>query len=60
METVLETVALYLSFIMAVYLFTFSYIEGIRIANSDEKVHGATFIVTFTLAVVFSGFTYIF
>ncbi len=56
----LESVALYLSFIMAVYLFIFSYIEGIRIANSDEKVQGGKFIITFTLAVVFTGFTNIF
>ena len=55
----LESAALYLSFIMAVYLFTFSYIEGIRIANSEEKVSGGTFIFSFTSAVIFSGLTYI-
>ncbi|MEQ2527082.1 hypothetical protein WMO40_10245 [Bacillaceae bacterium CLA-AA-H227] len=55
----LGNAALYLSFIMAVYLFVFSYIEGIKIANSDEKVHGGTFIFTFTFAFIFSGLTYI-
>lgn len=59
MEKVLESVALYLSFIMSVYLFAFSFIEGIKIANSNEKVQGGTFIVTLTLAFVFSGFTYL-
>lgn len=56
----LESVALYLSFIMAIYLFAFSFIEGIKIADSEEgKIRGVTFIFSFTFAVVFSGLTYI-
>lgn len=55
----LESVALYLSFIMAIYLFIYSYIEGLKIANSEERVRGGTFIFTITLAFIFSGFTYI-
>lgn len=56
----LESFALYLSFIMAIYLFTFSYLEGIKIANSEGKVRGGTFLFTFTLALIFSSFTYLF
>ncbi|WP_202617865.1 hypothetical protein [Bacillus dakarensis] len=54
----LESAALYLSFIMAVYLFAFSFFEGIKIADSDEKVNGGTFIFSFTSAFIFSGLTY--
>lgn len=55
----IETVPLYLSLIMAIYLFIISYIEGIKISNSEGKVSGGTFIFSFTMAFVFSGFTYI-
>lgn len=51
----LENVAFYLSFITAVYLFVFSYVEGIRIANSQEKIHGGTFIFSCTFAFIFTG-----
>lgn len=53
----LQSVAIYLSLIMAIYLFVYSYIEGIRIANSDEKIHGGTFILSVVGAFVFSGLT---
>lgn len=56
----LETVALYLSFFMALFLFTYSYIEGINIANSEGKVYGGTFIFSVTGGFLFSGFTYLF
>lgn len=36
----IETVPLYLSLIMAIYLFIISYIEGIKISNSEGKVSG--------------------
>lgn len=54
----LETLPLYLSLIMAIYLFIISFIEGIRISNSEGKVSGGTFIFSFTMAFIFSGFTY--
>jgi hypothetical protein len=50
---------LYLSLIMAIYLFVISFIEGIKISNSEGKVSGGTFIFSFTMAIIFSGFTYI-
>lgn len=56
----LESLALYLSFFMAIYLFIFSFIEGIKIANSTGQVRGETFIFSTTLAFIFSGLTYIF
>lgn len=59
MREVLEDVALYVAFFMAIYLFAFSFIEGIKIANSEEKVKGATFIFSCTSAFIFSGLTYI-
>ncbi len=45
---------------MAVFLFSYSYIEGIKIANSEEKVYGGTFILSVTAAFVFAGFTHVF
>ncbi|WP_075982700.1 hypothetical protein [Bacillus massilinigeriensis] len=53
----LQMIALYLSLIMALYLFVFSYIEGIKIANAEEKVHGGTFIFSVVGAFIFSGLT---
>lgn len=52
--------ALFLSFFMAIYLFSYSYIEALRISESDEKVYGGTFIFSSAMAFVFSGFTYLF
>ncbi|WP_222119473.1 hypothetical protein [Siminovitchia fortis] len=45
---------------MALYLFSYSYIEAIRISNSDDKVEAGTFIFMSCMAFVFSGFTYVF
>ncbi|MDT0162423.1 MULTISPECIES: hypothetical protein [Bacillus] len=56
----LQTAALYLSFIMAVFLLAFSYFEGIKIADSEEKVYGGTFIFTTVSGFIFSGLTYAF
>jgi hypothetical protein len=54
-----EVLPLYLSLVMAIYLFIYSFIEGIRISNSEEKVSGGTFIFSMTMAFIFSGFTYL-
>jgi hypothetical protein len=56
----LETIALYLSLIMAVYLFLYSFIEGIKMSDSEKEVSGGTFIFSMTMAFVFSGLTYLF
>jgi hypothetical protein len=56
----LQSFALYLSLIMAIFLFTVSYIEAIKIANSEGKVHGGTFILTTVCGLLFSRFTYLF
>lgn len=56
----LETVALYLSVIMAIFLFAYAYAEGIKIANSEEEVYGGTFILSVTSGFIFSGLTYVF
>ncbi|MGG0889699.1 hypothetical protein ACUXCC_003494 [Cytobacillus horneckiae] len=56
----LETAALYLSVIMAIFLFSYSYVEGIKIANSEGKVYGGTFIFTVTAGFIFSRLSYIF
>lgn len=55
----LEVIPLYLSLVMAIYLFVFSFIEGIRISNSEGKVSGGTFLFSSTMAFIFSGFTYV-
>ncbi|MGM0847406.1 MAG: hypothetical protein ACQEUT_21005 [Bacillota bacterium] len=52
--------ALILSFIMAIYLFAFSYVQAIQIAESETEVRGGTFIFSVAMAFIFSGLTYIF
>lgn len=42
---------------MAIYLFIYAYIEGIKMANSEEKIYGGTFIFSVVGAFVFSGLT---
>lgn len=56
----LQTFALYLSIIMAVFLYSYAYIEGLKIANTEGKVRGGTFIFSVISALVFSSFTFIF
>lgn len=56
----LESIALYLSLFMAIFLFAYAFWEGMKIANSEEKVYGGTFILTVTFAFIFSGLTYTF
>ncbi|MBS4208574.1 hypothetical protein [Bacillus sp. FJAT-50079] len=56
----LTTIAFYVALIMAVYLFSYSYIEGIRISNTEGQVYGGTFIFSSIMAFVFSGLTYLF
>ncbi|WP_335870395.1 hypothetical protein [Bacillus sp. 2205SS5-2] len=50
----LTLLAFYVSFSTAVYLFSFSYIEALKIFSSSEKVYGGTFIFATTMALVFS------
>jgi hypothetical protein len=56
----LQTVALYLSFIMTLFLFSYAYFEGIQISNTEGEVHGGTFIFSIVSAFLFSKFTFIF
>ncbi|MGG3739333.1 hypothetical protein [Aeribacillus pallidus] len=56
----LTSLALYLSLMMAIYLFSYSFIEGLKISESDDHVYGGTFIFSVTMAFVFSGLTYVF
>lgn len=56
----LQSIALYVSLIMAVYLFGYAYIEGLKIANTEDKAYGGTFIFSVVSAFIFSRFTYIF
>ncbi|MFI8578203.1 hypothetical protein ACIGEL_21300 [Rossellomorea aquimaris] len=56
----LTNVALSLSFIMAVYLFAYSYVLALKICESTTPVRGMTFIFSVVMAFVFSGFTYVF
>ncbi|WP_257959307.1 hypothetical protein [Bacillus sp. V3-13] len=55
-----ETFALYLSLVMAIFLFAFAYFEAIKISNADGKICGGTFILSLTSGFIFSGFTHIF
>jgi hypothetical protein len=45
---------------MAVFLFAYSYIEGLQLINSEGKVAGGTFILTVTAAFLFAALTYSF
>lgn len=56
----LTDAALSLSFIMAVYLFAYSYVQALNICESTTPVRGLTFIFSVNMAFVFSGFTYVF
>ncbi|MGN7403470.1 hypothetical protein ACTHO0_26845 [Cytobacillus praedii] len=49
-----------MSVIMAVFLFSYSYIEGMKIANSEGKVYGGTFILSVTAACIFTGLSHVF
>ncbi|WP_421380824.1 hypothetical protein ACOJQI_18705 [Bacillus salacetis] len=52
--------ALILSFIMAIYLFAFSFVQAIKISESETEVRGGTFIFSVIMAFIFSGLTYVF
>lgn len=56
----LQTAALFLSLIMALFLFSYAYVEGIKLANTEGKVHGGTFILSVVSAFLFSAFTFVF
>ncbi|WP_415818187.1 hypothetical protein [Mesobacillus thioparans] len=56
----LQSIALYLSLLMAIFLFSVAYFEAIKIADADGKVHGGTFIFSTICALLFSRFTYLF
>ena len=57
---ILELIALYLSYLMAVFLFSYAYVEGLKIAEADGKAYGGTFIICIVSALVFSRLTYVF
>ncbi|MCR2823170.1 hypothetical protein [Lederbergia panacisoli] len=56
----LTNIALVIALVMTVYLFAYSYIEALKISNSEEQVYGGTFIFSSIMAFVFSGLTYLF
>ncbi|MGJ7920028.1 hypothetical protein [Neobacillus sp. LXY-4] len=56
----LETVAFYISLLMAVLLFIRGYVEAIEIAGSTEKIYGGTLIFCLVFALIFSRLTYVF
>lgn len=56
----LQSVALYLSLIMAVFLFLYAFFEGIKLSDAEGKVHGGTFILSVVSAFIFSAFTFVF
>lgn len=56
----LTNIAFTITIIMTLYLFSYSYIEALRISNTEEKVYGGTFIFSSSMAFVFSGLCYLF
>ena len=55
-----ETIAFYLSFSMAVFLFARAYIEALNISESTGKVYGGTLIFCVVFGLIFSRFTFTF
>ncbi|MFC5464280.1 hypothetical protein [Lederbergia graminis] len=56
----LTNIAFIITIIMTLYLFSYSYIEALRISDAEEKVYGGTFIFSSIMAFVFSFMTYLF
>jgi hypothetical protein len=52
--------AQHLSYFMAIYLFAYSYVLGLKISDSTKPVRGFTFILSVVMGFVFSCFTYVF
>lgn len=59
-ENMLQSIALYLSLFMAILFFAFAYVEGLRIADSNEKVYGGTSIFTVVFGFIFPRLSYVF
>ncbi|MEH6948897.1 hypothetical protein [Peribacillus asahii] len=47
-------IGLLLSYLMALYLFSIAFIEGIKISNQNEKVNGSTLIMSLLFALFFT------
>lgn len=56
----IESIAFYLSFFMAIYLFARAYIEAITISEASGKVYGGTLIFCIVFGLIFSKFTFAF
>ena len=50
----LKAFAMFLSLAMCIFLFTYSYMEGIRMSNEEGKVRGGTFIFSIVMGLVFA------
>ena len=56
----IESIAFYLSFFMAIYLFVRAYIEALTISEASGKVYGGTLIFCVVFGLIFSKFTFAF
>jgi hypothetical protein len=52
----IKAFAMFLSLVMCIFLFAYSYMEGIRISNEEGKVRATTFLFSLVTACIF-GFT---
>ncbi len=50
----IKAIAMFLSLGMCLFLISYSYMEGIRICNSEEKVYAGTFIFSAIMGLVFA------
>ncbi|MBD8070540.1 hypothetical protein [Bacillus sp. PS06] len=50
--------AMFLSFIMCLFLISNAYMEGIRISNCEGKVQAGSFIFSVTMGLVFAFLTF--
>ncbi|MFC4323418.1 hypothetical protein [Litchfieldia salsa] len=53
----IQAFALFLSFVMCLFLLSFAYMEGIRISNSEGKVQADSLLFSATMGLVFAFFT---
>lgn len=53
-------IGLLISYCMALYLFSVTFIEAIQISNQQGKVNGVTLIMSFIFALIFTRMAHLF
>jgi hypothetical protein len=53
----IQAFAMFLSFVMCLFLLSYAYMEGLRISNSEGNVQAGSFLFSATMGLVFAFFT---